>query len=101
MHRGDGVSGRWVRAILLALCVGVVAVGRIAASAEPAAVKATPGTEKKEQEQGIYYDNDGLIVHKGLDGGDTTQREGWYWLGVWIRKEVLHDPWTTPRQLTF
>ncbi len=30
----------------------------------------------------ILYDNYGLIVHKGMDGGDTAQREGWYWLGV-------------------
>jgi hypothetical protein len=26
---------------------------------------------------GILYDNDGLIVHKGMDGGDIAQREGW------------------------
>jgi hypothetical protein len=43
----------------------------------------------------------GLIVHAGLDGGDTAQREGWYWFGVWIRKHVLNDPWTVPRKLTF
>ncbi len=49
----------------------------------------------------IYYDADGLIVHKGMDGGDTAQREGWYWFGVWIRKNVLSDPWTVPRQLSF
>src|SRR5262249_41675976 len=41
------------------------------------------------------------IVHKGLDGGDTAQREGWYWFGVWIREKVLNEPWTTPRELTF
>ena len=49
----------------------------------------------------IMYDNDGLIVHKGMDGGDTAQREGWYWFGVWIREKVLNDPWTIPRKLTF
>jgi len=49
----------------------------------------------------IFYDSDGLIVHKGLDGGDTAQREGWYWLGVWIREHLLHEPWTTSRKLTF
>jgi hypothetical protein len=55
----------------------------------------------------IYYDADGLIVHKGgaghtiIDGGDTAQREGWYWVGVWIRKEILRDPWPQPRTLTF
>lgn len=36
-----------------------------------------------------------------MDGGDTAQREGWYWLGVWMRKNVLHQPWTEPRKLTF
>jgi hypothetical protein len=41
----------------------------------------------------IHYDQDGLIVHKKgpsgpLDGGDTAQREGWYWFGVWIRQQM-------------
>ncbi len=54
----------------------------------------------------IYYDDDGLIVHRGTgpghrDGGDTAQREGWYWLGVWIRKNKLNDPWNVQRKLTF
>src|SRR5271157_4098110 len=49
----------------------------------------------------IFYDQDGLIVHKGLDGGDTAQREGWYWFGVWVREHLLHEPWTTSRKLTF
>jgi hypothetical protein len=47
----------------------------------------------------IFYDQYGLIVHKGLDGGDTSQREGWYWFGVWIREHVLNNPWTVPRRL--
>lgn len=54
----------------------------------------------------IYYDDDGLIVHKGSgighrDGGDTAQREGWYWFGVWVRQNKLNDPWRVPRKLTF
>ena len=49
----------------------------------------------------IYYDQDGLIVHRGLDGGDTAQREGWYWLGVWIREHLLNNPWPTSRKLSF
>ncbi|HEY1936563.1 MAG TPA: hypothetical protein VGJ33_01355 [Candidatus Angelobacter sp.] len=52
----------------------------------------------------IYYDQDGLIVHRANgkdDGGDTAQREGWYWLGVWIRQKKLHQPWTASRKLTF
>lgn len=49
----------------------------------------------------IMYDDDGLIVHRNRDGGDTAQREGWYWTGVWIRTNVLADPWKVPRKLTF
>ena len=55
----------------------------------------------ESDDQPIYYDADGLIVHRGNDGGDTAQREGWYWFGVWVLEHVLHDPWTTPRTLTF
>jgi hypothetical protein len=56
--------------------------------------------------QDIYYDEYGLIVHKGpdgkFDGGDTAQREGWYWLGVWIRQNTPGlQPWTPKRALTF
>ena len=49
----------------------------------------------------IMYDQDGLIVHKGMDGGDTAQREGWYWLGVWIRQHMQADPWPVTRSLSF
>ena len=49
----------------------------------------------------IFYDRDGLIVHKNLDGGDTAQREGWYWFGTWIREHILKDPWTIARDRTF
>ena len=56
--------------------------------------------------QDIYYDQYGLIVHKGpdgsFDGGDTAQREGWYWLGVWIRQNTPGlQPWTPTRKLSF
>jgi len=59
--------------------------------------------------QGIHYDNDGLIIHvhtaadgkRVLDGGDTAQREGWYWVGRWIRERVLNDPWPVSRCLDF
>ena len=57
--------------------------------------------ETKQASPPIWYDSDGLIVHRGMNGGDTAQREGWYWFGVWIRQNVLHDPWTVPRKLTF
>ena len=36
-----------------------------------------------------------------MDGGDTAQREGWYWLGVWIRQQVLRAPWPIARKLSF
>jgi hypothetical protein len=52
---------------------------------------------------GSPFGRDGLIVHDGADFGDTAQREGWYWLGVWIRQNRLHKPWADnpPRVLTF
>lgn len=58
------------------------------------------------QGQDIYYDQYGLIVHKRpdgtFDGGDTAQREGWYWLGVWIRQHTPGlAPWTHTRALNF
>lgn len=56
--------------------------------------------------QAIFYDANGLIIHHGpngeFDGGDTSQREGWYWLGVWLRQNTPGlQPWTEPRALTF
>jgi hypothetical protein len=33
----------------------------------------------------IYYDRNGLIAQQNCDGGDTAQREGWYWLGRTVR----------------
>ena len=49
------------------------------------------------------YHRDGLIMHDGGDFGDTAQREGWYWLGVWIRANRIHQPWQDfpPRTLSF
>jgi hypothetical protein len=49
----------------------------------------------------IYFDESGLIVHRGCDGGDTAQREGWYWFGAWIRKFVLREHEQITRTLTF
>jgi hypothetical protein len=48
----------------------------------------------------LQVDDDGLIVHANRDGGDTGQREGWYWFGVWIREHELKDPWAAKRALT-
>lgn len=74
----------------------------------------TPLTTLTPEEKGrllesrdIFYDNDGLIVHRTADGkpdgGDTAQREGWYWLGVCIRKQpnLGLDPWKPTRKLSF
>lgn len=63
-------------------------------------------TQTAPIDQEIFYDQDGLIVHHGpngeLDGGDTAQREGWYWLGVWIRQNTPGlQPWSKPRSLSF
>jgi hypothetical protein len=60
-------------------------------------------------DQEIFFDDDGLIIHRegGLpngkqDGGDTAQREGWYWLGVWIRQNTSGLPkWPHERLLNF
>src|SRR6266545_1809678 len=72
----------------------------------PSTFAAPPPAPTAAHTQDIYYDTDGLIVHHGpngeLDGGDTAQREGWYWLGVWIRQNVPGlQPWPPPRKLTF
>jgi len=60
-----------------------------------------PTPENAVSSQPILYDKDGLIVHKNMDGGDTAQREGWYWLGVNIREKVTSNPWPVARTLTF
>ena len=57
-------------------------------------------------DQAIYYDQYGLIVHKGSDGsddgGDTAQREGWYWVGVWLRQHTKGlTPWPVKREKSF
>jgi hypothetical protein len=56
----------------------------------------------------LLCDSDGLIVHRATaehpygDGGDTAQREGWYWLGVWIRQNTPGlQPWPHRRKLNF
>ena len=59
-------------------------------------VEAQPGSSPHPA---MMFDKDGLIVHAGNDGGDTAQREGWYWLGVWVRQHVLQNPWPVKRSL--
>lgn len=59
-------------------------------------------------DQKMFCDPDGLIVHRDVgpsgtdNGGDTAQREDWYWLGVWLRSNTEGlKPWAELRQLTF
>src|SRR5438445_6971104 len=60
------------------------------------------GSRTRLGSEQIYHDERGLIVQQDCDGGDTAQREGWYWLGTWARasKEVA-QPWAISRQLPF
>ena len=69
--------------------------------AAPALAAASVAPSSAIDPQPIHFDSDGLIVHANNDGGDTAQREGWYWFGVWIRQHVLEDPWPVQRKLTF
>jgi hypothetical protein len=45
------------------------------------ALEARPTTT----DPGIYFDSNGLVVQRDGDGGDTAQREGWAWFGIWLR----------------
>jgi hypothetical protein len=83
--------------------------------APPGRGQAQAGSGGLKNLRGIYFDNDGLIIHKKnrpdcptvekvecQDGGDTAQREGWYWLGVWIRANTPGlKPWPYTRKLNF
>jgi hypothetical protein len=88
-------------AALLSVALPCLSIATPPASAQCVLAPPIPG-----ETQEIFYDTDGLIVHRTpegkCDGGDTSQREGWYWLGVWIRQNVPGlVPWATPRKLTF
>ena len=78
----------------------------LSAPAAPTELSKASGTVEVPWDQEIFFDDDGLIVHNKTnngqwDGGDTAQREGFYWLGVWIRENILHKPWPYKRSLTF
>jgi hypothetical protein len=88
--------------IVLTACVLMifVFVGHMCAQTQPADVA------RLLEGRDIFYDDLGLIVHKDPggtpNGGDTAQREGWYWLGVWLRQNTPGlQPWTPKRTLTF
>lgn len=93
------------RRLEVSALLSVVLAG-LSTAAFPASGQCTLAPPIPGQTQEIFYDTDGLIVHRtpegNCDGGDTSQREGWYWLGVWIRQNVPGlAPWDTPRRLTF
>lgn len=67
----------------------------------------SPGdVERLLEGREIFCDQYGLIVHKDangkFNGGDTAQREGWYWFGVWLRANTSGlSPWDRKRRLNF
>lgn len=80
--------------------IGVTTLMWSATTYASAAPQAPSGTNSMDSRD-IFYDADGLIIHED-GGGDTAQREGWYWLGVWIRQNTPGlEPWTKPRKLNF
>ena len=50
-----------------------------------------PSTEQTDEDL-IYFDQAGLPVQRDCDGGDTAQRVGWMWLGIYLRSR-LGRPW--------
>lgn len=59
---------------------------------------AFPSAVFSQSSRDLQVDGDGLIVHRNLDGGDTAQREGWYWFGEWLRGNDLHLPSAVDRK---
>jgi hypothetical protein len=57
----------------------------IAVTGQLFALTAQPATT----DPGIYFDSNGLLVQRDGDGGDTAQREGWAWFGIWLRTVKL------------
>jgi hypothetical protein len=48
----------------------------------------------------LHLDSDGLIVQADRDGGDTAQRMGWFWFGIYVREKILGIPWLGDRPTT-
>ena len=95
----------WLKRILGGLAAAVAAGGLVVVATDqqmPLIFK----PDVTECDVGIYCDEHGLIVHRNpdgtVDGGDTAQREGWYWLGVWLSQNTPGiEPWTPRRKLNF
>jgi hypothetical protein len=50
----------------------------------------------------VTYDQYGLITQQDLDGGDTAQREGWYWFGTWLRENPpINERWPMNRERSY
>jgi hypothetical protein len=60
------------------------------------------GNAAPQTADAIYFDPNGLIVQRNCDGGDSAQREGWYWLGRSIRESAeIKEPWGATREMSF
>ena len=80
------------------------ALRRTVSDAAPFSISSFTIARCLHEDQEIHFrPSDGLIVQPNGDAGDTAQREGWYWFGVWIRQYVLNDPWidNPTRRLSF
>ena len=96
---------RTFRHVALFAVFAVLAIELTPARAQGTPAMTAASSQAPIENRSIYFDNDGLIVHsegESFDGGDTAQREGWYWLGVWLRAHTPGlTPWTEPRKLNF
>ena len=98
-------------ALVLLCCAPIVGLDSVSAQQpdidKSCYVDPSPATASTQiEDRDMFCDSLGLIVHKDADGsfngGDTAQREGWYWLGVWIRNHTPGMPhWNRTRRLSF
>ncbi|HSK76315.1 MAG TPA: hypothetical protein VLQ45_07625, partial [Thermoanaerobaculia bacterium] len=99
------------RALVVGSALALLGIGERAFGSSDGWVTSTPNEEAEIAkvaevfDQPIHFDRQGLIVHMDgdeIDGGDTAQREGWYWLGVWLRSNIPGlEPWPYERKLSF
>lgn len=94
------IFGRLSRREMLAAAGSFATTAFLAESlAESEQQPACPVLQRDE----INFDPSGLIVQRDCDGADTAQREGMYWLGQWVRVNVLRIAryGTPPTDVTF
>jgi len=63
------------------------------------AASCAPSIEQPDEDL-IYFDQAGLPVQRDCDGGDTAQRVGWMWLGIYLRSR-LGQPWHISPSINF